>query len=187
MAMCQVPGDWCFARHGVKVSCFCGSPAASSKLFERHFVSGHLSAFYCFTQPDRYIYMYNSCVMYININMNASRYSYHQGLDGTRWCWKSTTCWTMSPQAMCQSLFHLCPLTFCTANGEWSSWSTSGTGSCSATCGTGTRLRSFVRQCNNPAPSYCGATCPGAGTKSEYESCNAGCCPGRITGGFLVQ
>ncbi|XP_025114063.1 coadhesin-like isoform X1 [Pomacea canaliculata] len=46
----------------------------------------------------------------------------------------------------------------------------------------GTRLRSFVRQCNNPAPSYCGATCPGASTKSEYESCNAGCCP--VSGGW---
>ncbi|XP_025114067.1 hemicentin-1-like [Pomacea canaliculata] len=62
-------------------------------------------------------------------------------------------------------------------HGEWSGWSTSGTGSCSVTCGPGTRQRSFVRSCNSPAPSYCGAPCPGANTKVEHENCSAACCP----------
>ncbi|XP_025113808.1 hemicentin-1-like isoform X2 [Pomacea canaliculata] len=67
-------------------------------------------------------------------------------------------------------------------NGAWSSWLTSDTGSCSVTCGLGTRVRTDQRHCNNPAPTDCGAACPGNNKRSEYESCNAGCCP--VSGGW---
>lgn len=73
-----------------------------------------------------------------------------------------------------------CLLTLSSVNGAWSSWLTSDTGSCSVTCGLGTRVRTDQRHCNNPAPTDCGAACPGNNKRSEFESCNAGCCPGMI-------
>lgn len=52
--------------------------------------------------------------------------------------------------------------------GLWGSWNT-----CSLTCGGGQRSRS--RQCDNPAPQFNGADCPGA--RAENGACNTQHCP----------
>lgn len=51
--------------------------------------------------------------------------------------------------------------------GEWEPWSV-----CSATCGTGTKIR--TRECDRPAPQY-GGVCPGNG--QEEEACVIRPCP----------
>ena len=55
-------------------------------------------------------------------------------------------------------------------NGGWSSYGSYG--SCSVTCGAGTKYRS--RSCTSPAPLYGGANC--AGSSSQSASCNLGTC-----------
>ncbi|CAD5118464.1 DgyrCDS7169 [Dimorphilus gyrociliatus] len=69
-----------------------------------------------------------------------------------------------------------CTLRACPINGGWSAWSN--WGSCSVTCGTGTRGR--TRQCNNPSPSEGGSECSGSGGNSE--ECTLSACP--INGGW---
>ncbi|XP_076023553.1 A disintegrin and metalloproteinase with thrombospondin motifs 3 isoform X2 [Genypterus blacodes] len=83
-------------------------------------------------------------------------------LDGTecapgKWCYKGHCMWK-SPNQLKQ-------------DGNWGSWSKSG--SCSRSCGTGVRFR--TRQCNNPAPSYGGQDC--TGLNHEYHLCNMEDCP----------
>lgn len=56
-------------------------------------------------------------------------------------------------------------------NGVWGSWGSYGT--CSKTCGTGTKTR--TRTCDNPAPIGNGAACPGS--SSEDADCNTQPCP----------
>lgn len=73
-------------------------------------------------------------------------------------------------------------LIFSAENGEWSSWTSSSYGSCSRSCGGGTWDVTYVRYCNNPAPSYCGSSCQGNNSKTESEACNTGCCPGMTQG-----
>ena len=59
-------------------------------------------------------------------------------------------------------------------DGEWGDWSSYG--ACSSSCVGGQQTR--TRQCNNPAPSGGGETCPGLSTESE--SCNSDVpCKGR--------
>ncbi|XP_076444113.1 adhesion G-protein coupled receptor G4-like [Babylonia areolata] len=57
-------------------------------------------------------------------------------------------------------------------DGNWGSWGPYG--SCSVTCGTGTKIRS--RQCDNPPPFYGGSPCNGPST--DISECTAGSCPG---------
>ncbi|XP_056001828.1 coadhesin-like [Ostrea edulis] len=64
----------------------------------------------------------------------------------------------------------------CAIHGGWSSWS--GYGSCTRSCGSGTRSRS--RSCTNPAPAHGGNTCSGSSTSSQ--SCNSHHCP--VHGGW---
>ena len=64
---------------------------------------------------------------------------------------------------------HIC----ISVDGKWSSWGAYG--SCSETCGPGTKSRS--RSCNNPAPAHGGAACAGSGTESVncvITSCSTG-------------
>ncbi|EDO26040.1 predicted protein [Nematostella vectensis] len=53
--------------------------------------------------------------------------------------------------------------------GEWGAWS-----NCTELCSGGTQLR--MRTCDNPAPAYGGADCPGPANKTR--SCNEHSCPG---------
>ncbi|XP_048586965.1 uncharacterized protein LOC5496379 isoform X2 [Nematostella vectensis] len=53
--------------------------------------------------------------------------------------------------------------------GEWGAWS-----NCTELCSGGTQLR--MRTCDNPAPAYGGADCPGPANKTR--SCNEHPCPG---------
>ncbi|XP_033759595.1 A disintegrin and metalloproteinase with thrombospondin motifs adt-1-like [Pecten maximus] len=64
----------------------------------------------------------------------------------------------------------------CPIDGGWSSYGN--WGSCSRSCGTGSRSR--TRQCNSPAPAYNGADCVGSDTNTE--TCNTHPCP--IDGGW---
>ncbi|EDO46932.1 predicted protein, partial [Nematostella vectensis] len=52
--------------------------------------------------------------------------------------------------------------------GEWGAWS-----NCTELCSGGTQLR--MRTCDNPAPAYGGADCPGPANKTR--SCNEHSCP----------
>ena len=62
---------------------------------------------------------------------------------------------------------------FITVNGNWGSWGSFSP--CSKTCKGGIQRRS--RQCNNPAPAYNGAQCPGSNI--EDQTCNENKdCPG---------
>lgn len=67
-------------------------------------------------------------------------------------------------------------------DGGWSAWSA--WGSCSVSCGGGTKTR--TRTCTNPAPAYGGANC--AGSSSESTSCNTHSCwqPTIATGGTVT-
>ncbi|KAJ8315426.1 hypothetical protein KUTeg_007576 [Tegillarca granosa] len=56
-------------------------------------------------------------------------------------------------------------------DGFWASWTS--WGSCTTTCGGGSRSRS--RTCTNPQPQYGGADCQG--TSFEMEACNTQNCP----------
>ena len=61
----------------------------------------------------------------------------------------------------------------CPVDGEWGPWSP---GTCSASCGRGTLIR--TRQCNNPSPKFGGRNCPGlATTEGSFLTCNEGQCP----------
>ena len=60
------------------------------------------------------------------------------------------------------------------ANGGWSTYGSYG--SCSVTCGGGTKKRS--RTCSNPKPFGGGNSCSGSSTQTA--SCNTDvCCPGK--------
>ncbi|XP_078329393.1 thrombospondin-2-like [Crassostrea virginica] len=61
-------------------------------------------------------------------------------------------------------------------NGGWGSWY--GWGSCSTTCGGGTKQR--TRYCNNPVPMYGGNSCSGSSVGST--TCNTNGCP--VNGGW---
>ena len=52
---------------------------------------------------------------------------------------------------------------------NWGAWDT-----CTVTCGGGTNSRN--RTCDNPAPSYGGATCDGE--SSDDDDCATDPCPG---------
>ena len=59
-------------------------------------------------------------------------------------------------------------------DGMWGTWTPSG--GCSVTCGTG--QQTYTRSCDSPAESCGGQTCIGDSTK--IESCDEGCCPGKL-------
>ncbi|KAK7095383.1 hypothetical protein V1264_006798 [Littorina saxatilis] len=67
-------------------------------------------------------------------------------------------------------------------NGGWTSWSYHTHGSCSVTCGGGTRTRTDTRTCTNPTPSNGGSRCSGSSSQTVKESCNTHHCP--INGGW---
>jgi hypothetical protein len=66
-----------------------------------------------------------------------------------------------------------CNLHCCPVNSQWQSWTS--WSACSATCGEG--RRHHTRSC---IPAKCGGTdhCKNGQVKL-YQSCNAGCCPGK--------
>ncbi|XP_061565344.1 A disintegrin and metalloproteinase with thrombospondin motifs 14 isoform X2 [Cololabis saira] len=85
-------------------------------------------------------------------------------VDGTecapgKWCFKGHCIWRSSQEPQGH-------------DGNWGSWSKSG--SCSRTCGGGIRSRS--RQCDNPPPAYGGRDCPGSAF--DYQMCNTEECAG---------
>ncbi|XP_062618604.1 SCO-spondin-like [Saccostrea cucullata] len=59
----------------------------------------------------------------------------------------------------------------CAVHGNWGSWG--GYGSCTKSCGSGTKTRR--RSCNNPAPAHGGRNCGGSSTHTV--SCNTHSCP----------
>ena len=59
------------------------------------------------------------------------------------------------------------------ANGSWGEWDSYGT--CSVTCGDGTKSR--ARSCSNPTPFGDGSDC--SGSSSQSSSCNNEACPGK--------
>ena len=65
------------------------------------------------------------------------------------------------------------PFFFLLANGNWGEWGSYG--SCSVSCGDGTKSR--TRSCSNPTPFGGGSDC--SGSSSESVSCNNGACPGK--------
>ncbi|OWF44660.1 Hemicentin-1 [Mizuhopecten yessoensis] len=69
-----------------------------------------------------------------------------------------------------------CTLSSCPIDGGWGAYGS--WGSCSKSCGTGSRSK--TRQCNNPAPANNGADCSGSTTSTD--SCNTHACP--IDGGW---
>ena len=62
----------------------------------------------------------------------------------------------------------------CVINGGWSAWIDKS--SCSATCGTATKLQQ--RSCTNPEPAKGGAPCHGS--KQRTVSCTVPKCPGMM-------
>ena len=69
------------------------------------------------------------------------------------------------------TLFYYICTTLSTVEGGWSKWTP--WGSCSVSCGGGTRDR--IRFCNYPPPPKNGKYCVGNG--EDYESCNEEPCP----------
>lgn len=63
-------------------------------------------------------------------------------------------------------------------HGNWASWAS--WGSCTVTCGGGTKDRS--RTCTNPAPQYLGNDCVGSG--ADRTDCNTHHCPSKLTAVF---
>lgn len=66
-----------------------------------------------------------------------------------------------------------CSVPGCPVNGGWSNWGS--WGSCTKTCGTGTRTS--YRSCNNPTPRHGGSNC--AGSSSKRLNCATNYCPGK--------
>ena len=56
------------------------------------------------------------------------------------------------------------------SDGNWGSWTV--WTACSVTCGSGTQTRTW--NCDNPPPSYGGATC--TGTETDSQSCSSEAC-----------
>ncbi|XP_070177231.1 coadhesin-like isoform X2 [Littorina saxatilis] len=75
-----------------------------------------------------------------------------------------------------QSVRESCNTHSCKVNGAWSSWSYSSYGTCSVTCGGGTRTRTDRRTCSNPYPRYGGRACYGNSYKYTKYSCNTKVC-----------
>ncbi|ESO83403.1 hypothetical protein LOTGIDRAFT_146507, partial [Lottia gigantea] len=67
-------------------------------------------------------------------------------------------------------------------NGGWSDYRHTQSEECSVTCGRGTKLVSYARECNNPSPQGYGTNCEGDSTKSELVACNENSCP--VNGGW---
>ena len=67
-----------------------------------------------------------------------------------------------------------CFVLFCIVHGNWSDWSPFGT--CSKTCGGGTKNR--LRTCTNPAPQHGGTDCKGS--PIESMECNTHTCPSKL-------
>jgi len=80
-------------------------------------------------------------------------------------------------------------------NGNWGAFGAYG--ACSVSCGVGTQTR--TRQCNNPAPNACGASCPGSATETRAcgkaivkKKCKAPCkeetgCAAQTGGGITFN
>ncbi|XP_078591867.1 SCO-spondin-like [Branchiostoma floridae x Branchiostoma japonicum] len=71
-----------------------------------------------------------------------------------------------------------CQTPACPVAGSWSEWSS--WGSCSATCGGGSRQR--LRTCTNPAPLHGGTDCQGVSTQTQecnLQECDTGCSGGK--------
>ncbi|PVD27602.1 hypothetical protein C0Q70_12766 [Pomacea canaliculata] len=61
--------------------------------------------------------------------------------------------------------------------GQWERW-----GGCSATCGQGSRDRR--RQCDSPAPNFCGQSCPGSGVDRDTCDTRVPCPPECVNGNW---
>eukprot|EP00928_Gymnodinium_smaydae_P004794 TRINITY_DN11638_c0_g1_i4.p1 TRINITY_DN11638_c0_g1~~TRINITY_DN11638_c0_g1_i4.p1 ORF type:complete len:2405 (-),score=346.14 TRINITY_DN11638_c0_g1_i4:51-7265(-) len=71
---------------------------------------------------------------------------------------------------------HHCPIN---CAGKWGPW-----GSCSKTCGGGTKVRSYIITRH---PKYGGARCPQTHGRRATEPCRTQPCPGRSEGGFVAE
>ena len=79
-------------------------------------------------------------------------------------------------------MYFCCDYRFCvSADGNWGTWET--WGSCSKTCGTGSRLR--TRHCNDPPPLNGGEECEG--NSFQRETCNDYSCTTTPTPGKSSQ
>ncbi|XP_041365652.1 coadhesin-like [Gigantopelta aegis] len=74
----------------------------------------------------------------------------------------------------------ICKLKDCPGNGAWGAWGDKKFGSCSVTCGAGTRTTTRTRLCDNPAPSNGGDDCPGSGKEETSDICKLKDCPGNL-------
>ena len=64
-------------------------------------------------------------------------------------------------------------------DGGWSTWTS--WGSCSQTCGTGSKA--IMRSCINPVPANGGQQC--SGEHAQYLACNTDPCPVQSYGGYV--
>ncbi|XP_025100019.1 SCO-spondin-like [Pomacea canaliculata] len=68
----------------------------------------------------------------------------------------------------------------CCVDGNWGQWER--WGGCSATCGQGSRDRR--RQCDSPAPNFCGQSCPGSGVDRDTCDTRVPCPPECVNGNW---
>nr|XP_022299574.1 SCO-spondin-like isoform X2 [Crassostrea virginica] len=110
------------------------------------------------------------CTKYCSIKRSQTSYYYKKcGFLWLRRCKKSYTSYSKG---------YYCCRRGCPENGGWSSWySWSSFGSCSKTCGYGTKKYKRKRYCNNPYPKYGGRGCYGSSTTYSYKSCLVRSCP----------
>ncbi|XP_067677776.1 A disintegrin and metalloproteinase with thrombospondin motifs adt-1-like [Haliotis asinina] len=72
----------------------------------------------------------------------------------------------------------------CPVNGAWSAWVEASHGTCSVSCGGGTREEVLERGCTDPAPVYGGSNCVGSPVQYETKRCNTHDCSVTINGGW---
>ncbi|XP_046575476.1 coadhesin-like [Haliotis rubra] len=112
---------------------------------------------------------------------SSQKISYSCGTKAIRytvacgWLWQSRCAKYRSTTRVCYKMRAV--------NGGWSSYgSWSAYGTCTRTCGGGTKLRFRTRTCTNPSPAYGGAICTGSGRASQSIWCNTQRCP--VNGGW---
>ncbi|XP_048244666.1 A disintegrin and metalloproteinase with thrombospondin motifs adt-1-like isoform X2 [Haliotis rufescens] len=74
---------------------------------------------------------------------------------------------------------HRCPV-----NGGWSPWVVNTIGTCTRSCGGGTRFVTSRRKCNKPKPRFNGTDCSGDVKEVDEEACNPQACTPNTDGGW---
>ncbi|XP_046554970.1 SCO-spondin-like [Haliotis rubra] len=85
---------------------------------------------------------------------------------------------------------HRCPETYtcnthrCPVNGGWSPWVVRSIGTCTRSCGGGTRFVTSRRRCNKPKPRFNGTDCAGDIKEIAEEACNSQACTPNTDGSW---